>query len=86
MTNCTIFDIFINVTTLIKTQNKKQNKMKKIVGILSIVALTSCGGGATETATTTDSTAVSTDTTKVVCDTTKACCDSTKTAVVDSTK
>jgi hypothetical protein len=61
--------------------------MKKIVGILSIVVLTSCGGGETETpATTTDSTTVTCDSSAVATDSTKACCDSTKTSVVDSTK
>jgi hypothetical protein len=53
--------------------------MKKIVGILSIVALTSCGGGETETPSTTiDSTTVKCDSSAVATDSTKTCCDSTK--------
>jgi hypothetical protein len=66
-------------------KNKKLKiKMKKIVTILSIVALTSCGGVTETTPTTTDSTKVC-DSTSVSCDSTKVCSDSTKTSV-DTTK
>ena len=60
--------------------------MKKIVGILSIVVLTSCGGETETPATTIDSTTVKCDSSAVATDSTKTCCDSTKTSVVDSTK
>ena len=43
--------------------------MKKVIAILSIVALASCGGGESTQTPTTDSTKV--DTTKTVVDTTK---------------
>jgi hypothetical protein len=56
--------------------------MKKVIALLSIVALASCGGGKTTEPTTIDSTIVKTDST-VVTDSTKT--DSTK-VVLDSRK
>lgn len=43
--------------------------MKKVIAILGIVALTSCGAGETKQSTSTDSTTVVKDTTVVKCDT-----------------
>jgi uncharacterized lipoprotein len=57
--------------------------MKKVIALLSIVALASCGTGSSTEQTTTDSTVVKSDTTTVVSDSTKT--DSTK-VIVDSTK
>jgi maltose-binding protein MalE len=56
--------------------------MKKVIAVLSIVALASCGGGKSTEVSTTDSTVVKTDST-IVTDSTKV--DSIK-VVVDSTK
>ena len=65
-------------------RNKTKNKiMKKVIAILSIVALASCGGGQSTETPTTDSTKVSTDSTSS--DSTKVVVDST-TITVDSTK
>ena len=58
--------------------------MKKVLGFLAILAITSCGGNATTPETTgTDSTAVADSTVKV--DTAKVAVDTTK-EVKDSTK
>ena len=65
-------------------RNKTKNTiMKKVIAILSIVALASCGGGQSTETPTTDSTKVCTDSTS--CDSTKVVVDST-TVTVDTTK
>ena len=46
--------------------------MKKVLALLSIVALTSCGNGSTSTEVTTDSTATVVDSTLVAADSTAA--------------
>jgi uncharacterized lipoprotein len=64
-------------------RNKLKNTiMKKVIAILSIVALASCGGGESTETPTTDSTKV--DTTKTVVDTTKTI--DTTVVTVDTTK
>jgi len=57
--------------------------MKKVLAVLSIVALASCGGGTTTETSTCDTCVVKTDTTVVKTDSTKT--DSTVVSV-DSTK
>lgn len=57
--------------------------MKKVLAVLSIVALASCGGGTSTESTTTDSTSVKVDSTVTKTDSTKV--DSTVVSV-DSTK
>ena len=65
-------------------RNKLKNTiMKKVIAILSIVALASCGGGQSTETPTTDSTKVCMDSTS--CDSTKVVVDTT-TAPVDTTK
>ena len=61
----------------------KKTIMKKVIAILSIVALASCGGGQSTETPTTDSTKVCTDSTS--CDSTKVVVDTT-TTTVDTTK
>ena len=61
----------------------KKTIMKKVIAILSIVALASCGGGQSTETPTTDSTKVCTDSTK--CDSTKTCVDTTKVSVDTTT-
>jgi len=56
--------IFIVHKSYLNINKKKEKNMKKILAILSIVALTSCGTG-TSTEVKTDSTAVVADSTKV---------------------
>jgi uncharacterized lipoprotein YajG len=69
-----LLNIFI-IYYVIKTLTKKQTNMKKIVALLAIVALASCGSGAT-TEVKNDSTAVAVDSTKK--DSTVVTVDSTK--------
>ena len=57
--------------------------MKKLIAILSIVALASCGGGQSTETPTTDSTKVCTDST--TCDSTKVVVDTTTTTVGTTT-
>lgn len=57
--------------------------MKKVIAILSIVAMASCGGGQSTETPTTDSTKVCMDSTK--CDSTKTCVDTTKVSVGTTT-
>ena len=65
-------------------RNKTKNKiMKKLIAILSIVALASCGGGQSTETPTTDSTKVCTDST--TCDSTKVVVDTTTTTVGTTT-
>lgn len=61
----------------------KKQIMKKVIAILSIVALTSCGGGQSTETPSTDSTKVCMDSTS--CDSTKVVVDTT-TVKVDTTK
>lgn len=61
----------------------KKTIMKKVIAILSIVALASCGGGQSTETPTTDSTKVCTDSTS--CDSTKVVVGTT-TTTVDTTK
>lgn len=61
----------------------KKTIMKKVIAILSIVALASCGGGQSTETPTTDSTKVCTDST--TCDSTKVVVGTT-TSAVDTTK
>lgn len=73
--------IYKQIKQLIKIKNK--TNMKKVLALLSIVALASCGEGSSTETTTTDSTTVSVDSTIVKSDSTKT--DSTSVSV-DSTK
>jgi len=52
--------------------------MKKVLGLLAIVALTSCGGGTTTEPATCDTCVVKTDSTVVKADSTVVKADSTK--------
>ena len=61
----------------------KKTIMKKVIAILSIVALASCGGGQSTETPTTDSTKVCTDST--TCDSTKVVVDTTTTTVGTTT-
>jgi predicted small lipoprotein YifL len=63
--------ICIKVTIISKTinLNKTKQKMKKVIAIFAIAALTACGGKGTTEATT-DSTAVAVDSTVVTADST----------------
>lgn len=59
--------IFINSNSYLNI-NQKNKKMKKIFALLSIVALTACGGEGTSTEVTTDSSTVVVDSSAVIVD------------------
>ena len=59
--------------------NKTKQKMKKVIAIFAIAALTACGGKGTSTEATTDSTAVAVDSTATTTDSTSVAADTTAT-------